>query len=43
MVISINKIVYTSKFEHDVKKVNDKSFKEKIQKNHKDIRKPRNW
>ncbi|QRF76482.1 addiction module toxin component, YafQ family [Thermoplasmatales archaeon] len=32
MVISINEIVYTSKFEHDVKKVKDKSFKEKIQK-----------
>ncbi len=32
MVISINEIVYTSKFEHDVKKVKDKPFKEKIQK-----------
>lgn len=32
MVVSINEIVYTWKFEHDVKRIKDKSFKEKIQK-----------
>ena len=32
MVVLINEIVYTSKFEHDVKRIKDKSFKEKIQK-----------
>lgn len=33
MVIPINSIVYTSKFEHEVKKVRDKKIKERLEKN----------
>ena len=33
MVIPITSIVYTSKFEHEVKKVKDKKIKERLEKN----------
>lgn len=33
MVIPITSIVYTSKFEHEVKKVRDKKIKERLEKN----------
>ena len=32
MVIRIDKIVYTSKFEHEVRKVKDKAIKERLEK-----------
>jgi addiction module RelE/StbE family toxin len=37
MVIPINSIIYTSKFEHEVKKVKDKKIKEILKKNIKKI------
>ncbi len=37
MVIRIDKIVYTSRFEHEVKKVVDKKIKERLEKNIKKI------
>ena len=33
MVIRIDEIVYTSKFEHDVKRIKDKSVKDRLEKN----------
>lgn len=37
MVIRVDRIVYTSKFEHEVKKVLDKKVKERLEKNIKRI------
>ena len=33
MVISIDEIVYTSKFEHDVRRLKDKGIKDRLEKN----------
>ncbi|MGC8505287.1 MAG: type II toxin-antitoxin system RelE family toxin [Thermoplasmata archaeon] len=37
MVMRIDRIVYTSKFEHEVKKVTDKKIKDRLEKNIKRI------